>query len=76
MAKTGEAPSGASGSQFYVVSGPQGETLPPEYALVGHVTKGLDVVETIGKLGNAGRKTDPARRDRKNVDRTRVARAT
>src|SRR6201986_2308758 len=51
MAKTSEAPSGAGGSQFYVVSGPQGETLPPEYALVGHVTEGLDVVEKIGELG-------------------------
>jgi cyclophilin family peptidyl-prolyl cis-trans isomerase len=51
MAKTAEAPAGAAGSQFYVVSGPQGETLPPEYALAGHVTKGLDVVERIGALG-------------------------
>jgi peptidyl-prolyl cis-trans isomerase B (cyclophilin B) len=56
MAKSGEAPSGASGSQFYVVSGPQGETLPPEYALVGHVSSGLDVVKRIGKLGNAEEK--------------------
>ncbi len=56
MAKSSEAPSGASGSQFYVVSGPQGETLPAEYALVGHVTKGLDVVEKIGELGDAEEK--------------------
>ncbi len=56
MAKSGEAPAGAAGSQFYVVSGPQGETLPPEYALVGHVTEGLDVVKRIGKLGNAEQK--------------------
>jgi cyclophilin family peptidyl-prolyl cis-trans isomerase len=56
MAKTSEAPSGAAGSQFYVVSGPQGETLPPEYALAGHVTKGLDVVERIGELGDAEEK--------------------
>ncbi|HEX3736017.1 MAG TPA: peptidylprolyl isomerase [Solirubrobacterales bacterium] len=56
MAKSGEAPSGASGSQFYVVSGPQGETLPAEYALVGHVSSGLDVVKRIGKLGNAEEK--------------------
>jgi cyclophilin family peptidyl-prolyl cis-trans isomerase len=51
MAKTGEAPAGTAGSQFYIVTGPQGETLPPEYALAGHVTEGLDVVETIGELG-------------------------
>ncbi|MBN9622128.1 MAG: peptidylprolyl isomerase [Actinobacteria bacterium] len=56
MAKSGEAPAGAAGSQFYVVSGPQGETLPAEYALVGHVTEGLDVVKRIGKLGNAEQK--------------------
>jgi peptidyl-prolyl cis-trans isomerase B (cyclophilin B) len=50
MAKSsGEAP-GTSGSQFYIVTGPQGEELPPEYALLGKVEKGLDVVETIGKM--------------------------
>ena len=25
--------------------------LPPEYAILGKVTKGLDVVDRIGKLG-------------------------
>lgn len=60
MAKTAEAPPGASGSQFYIVSGPRGETLPPEYALVGRVTKGLDVVERIGELGGPDEKpTEP-----------------
>jgi len=50
MAKSeGEAP-GTSGSQFYIVTGPQGEELPPEYALLGKVEEGLDVVETIGKM--------------------------
>ena len=51
IGKSAEAPAGASASQFYVVSGPQGETLPPEYGLVGHVTEGLNVVEAIGELG-------------------------
>src|SRR6201986_3152916 len=51
MAKTSTAPSGTAGSQVYIVTGPQGETLPPEYALAGHVTSGLSVVETIGELG-------------------------
>jgi peptidyl-prolyl cis-trans isomerase B (cyclophilin B) len=70
MAKTSEAPSGASGSQFYVVSGPQGETLPPEYALVGHVTKGLDVVETIGELGGAEEKpTQPVVIEKMSIER-------
>jgi peptidyl-prolyl cis-trans isomerase B (cyclophilin B) len=70
MAKTSEAPSGASGSQFYVVSGPQGETLPPEYALVGHVTKGLNVVETIGELGGPEEKpTQPVVIEKMSIER-------
>ena len=70
MAKSGEAPAGASGSQFYVVSGPQGETLPPEYALVGHVTEGLDVVETIGELGGPEEKpTQPVVIEKMSVER-------
>jgi peptidyl-prolyl cis-trans isomerase B (cyclophilin B) len=49
MAKSeGEAP-GTSGSQFYVVTGANAE-LPPEYALLGKVEEGLDVVEKIGKM--------------------------
>jgi peptidyl-prolyl cis-trans isomerase B (cyclophilin B) len=55
MAKSSTDPSGASGSQFYVVTG-ENAGLPPEYALVGKVSKGLDVVERIGKLGNAEEK--------------------
>jgi peptidyl-prolyl cis-trans isomerase B (cyclophilin B) len=70
MAKSAEAPPGASGSQFYVVSGPQGETLPPEYALVGKVTKGLDVVETIGELGGPEEKpTEPVVIEKMSIER-------
>ena len=70
MAKTSEAPSGAAGSQFYVVSGPQGETLPPEYALAGKVTKGLDVVEKIGELGGPEEKpTEPVVIEKMTVER-------
>jgi cyclophilin family peptidyl-prolyl cis-trans isomerase len=50
MAKSSAEPPGTSGSQFYVVTGADAG-LPPEYALVGKVSEGLDVVETIGKLG-------------------------
>ncbi len=50
MAKTEAEPPGTSGSQFYVVTGADAG-LPPEYALVGKVSAGLDVVERIGKLG-------------------------
>jgi peptidyl-prolyl cis-trans isomerase B (cyclophilin B) len=50
MAKSSAEPPGRSGSQFYVVLAPDAG-LPPEYALVGKVDEGLDVVERIGKLG-------------------------
>ena len=52
MAKSSAEPPGRSGSQFYIVTGADAG-LPPEYALVGKVSEGLDVVERIGKLGTA-----------------------
>jgi cyclophilin family peptidyl-prolyl cis-trans isomerase len=51
MAKTGDEPSGTAGSQFFVVTGADAG-LPPDYAVVGKVTQGLDVVDRIGKLGD------------------------
>jgi peptidyl-prolyl cis-trans isomerase B (cyclophilin B) len=70
MAKTSTAPAGAAGSQFYVVSGPQGETLPPEYALAGKVTKGLDVIERIGALGTPEEKpTQPVVIEKMTIER-------
>lgn len=36
-----------NGSQFFVVTGPQGAGLPPSYSLFGKVTEGLDVVKKI-----------------------------
>jgi cyclophilin family peptidyl-prolyl cis-trans isomerase len=55
MAKSSAEPPGRSGSQFYVVTGADAG-LPPEYALVGKVSEGLDVVERIGKLGTSSEK--------------------
>jgi len=52
MAKTGAEPAGTAGSQFFVVTAPDAG-LPPEYAIVGTVTKGLETVDRIGNLGNA-----------------------
>ncbi len=49
MAKTGTEPDGASGSQFFIVLG-EDAGLPPQYALVGKVTSGLDVVDAIGAV--------------------------
>lgn len=50
MAKTGDEPAGTSGSQFFVVTGDGAASLPPDYALVGEVTDGMDVVEKIGSI--------------------------
>ncbi|MGI8944981.1 MAG: peptidylprolyl isomerase [Thermoleophilaceae bacterium] len=51
MAKTEAEPPGTAGSQFYVVTGADAE-LPPEYALLGEVERGLDVTQRIGRLGD------------------------
>jgi cyclophilin family peptidyl-prolyl cis-trans isomerase len=43
-----------NGSQFFVISGPDGTQLPPQYSLFGKVTEGLDTtVATIAALGQA-----------------------
>lgn len=52
MAKSGVEAPGTAGSQFFVVTADDAG-LPPEYAIVGEVTDGLDVVELIGTLGDA-----------------------
>jgi cyclophilin family peptidyl-prolyl cis-trans isomerase len=52
MAKTGAEPAGTAGSQFFVVTAADAG-LPPDYAIIGKVTDGLDVVDRIGKLGDA-----------------------
>lgn len=51
MAKTQSEPAGTAGSQFFVVTAKDAQ-LPPQYAVLGAVTKGLDVVRRIGKLGD------------------------
>jgi cyclophilin family peptidyl-prolyl cis-trans isomerase len=51
MAKTMTEVPGTGGSEFFIVTG-NDLPLPPEYALVGRIVKGMDVVEKIGKLGN------------------------
>ncbi len=55
MAKSEAEPPGSSGSQFFVVTGADAG-LPAEYALLGKITGGLDVVEKIGKLGTPSEK--------------------
>jgi cyclophilin family peptidyl-prolyl cis-trans isomerase len=51
MAKTAVAPPGQSGSQFFVVTASDAG-LPPNYAILGKVTSGFDVVKRIGTLGD------------------------
>ena len=53
MAKTESQPAGASGSQFFIVTGQnvtQSDGLTPDYALAGKVVSGINVVEKIGSL--------------------------
>jgi cyclophilin family peptidyl-prolyl cis-trans isomerase len=42
-----------NGSQFFIVSGPSGVGLPPQYSLFGKVVKGLDVVSAIEAVGSS-----------------------
>jgi cyclophilin family peptidyl-prolyl cis-trans isomerase len=51
MAKSPTEPRGAAGSQFFIVTAANAG-LQPDYAILGVVTKGLKVVERIGRLGN------------------------
>ena len=39
-----------NGSQFFIISGPSGVRLPPQYSLFGKVVKGLDVVDEMEKV--------------------------
>ena len=54
MAKTGTEEAGTSGSQFFVVTAEDAQ-LPPEYALLGRITAGQEVVDKIGVV-----ETDPS----------------
>jgi cyclophilin family peptidyl-prolyl cis-trans isomerase len=40
-----------NGSQFFVISGPDGTRLPPNYSLFGKVISGLDTVAAIDAVG-------------------------
>jgi cyclophilin family peptidyl-prolyl cis-trans isomerase len=51
MAKTAVEPSGRSGSQFFVVVAADAG-LAPDFAVLGHVTSGENVVNRIAKLGD------------------------
>ncbi len=42
-----------NGSQFFVVTGPEGESLAPDYTVFGKVTSGMDVLDKINADGSA-----------------------
>jgi cyclophilin family peptidyl-prolyl cis-trans isomerase len=42
-----------NGSQFFIISGPDGCRLPPAYSLFGQVVKGLEVVEAMQNVPTA-----------------------
>ena len=42
-----------NGSQFFVISGPSGVSLPPQYSLFGKVVSGIDVVTAIDAIGTS-----------------------
>jgi cyclophilin family peptidyl-prolyl cis-trans isomerase len=43
-----------NGSQFFIITGPQGVELPPNYSLFGKVTAGMDVVRQLEAVGTPG----------------------
>jgi cyclophilin family peptidyl-prolyl cis-trans isomerase len=51
-----------NGSQFFLISGPQGAGLAPNYALFGKVVKGLEIVDAMQRV-----ETDRNDRPRKDV---------
>jgi len=46
-----------NGSQFFIISGPDGMALAPSYSLFGKVVSGLDTVAAIDALGSRSGKT-------------------
>ena len=72
MAKSGAEPPGTAGSQFFVVTRTDAP-LPPDYAVVGKVTSGLDVVDVIGKLRRRHRAADALHRHLEGEGRDVVA---
>src|SRR4029453_657232 len=51
-----------NGSQFFIVSGPSGVGLPPQYSLFGQVVKGMEVVDEMQRVS-----TDRNDRPREDV---------
>jgi len=43
-----------NGSQFFLISGPSGARLDPNYSLFGQIVKGLDVLDAMQKVPTGG----------------------
>jgi len=68
MAKAGNEPAGTAGSQFFVVTAPDAG-LPPDYAIVGTVTEGMETVSAIEALGTGdGPPSQPVVMEKVTVD--------
>ncbi len=52
-AKSGNEPAGTMGSQYFIVTGQNGTTLPNDYARFGKVTAGMDVATKIASFAPA-----------------------
>ncbi|MFW2333727.1 peptidylprolyl isomerase, partial [Ilumatobacter sp.] len=50
MANTGQPNS--AGSQFFIITGPNGAGLPPQYSLFGDVIGGIETVDVLNELQN------------------------
>ena len=68
MANTGSPDSG--GGQWFVVIGPDGEALPPQYSIIGRVTDGYD--STVRSAREPRRRAGEQRRPAAPADRHRV----
>jgi peptidyl-prolyl cis-trans isomerase B (cyclophilin B) len=62
MAKTEIEDPGTSGSQFFIVTGPDAQ-LPADYALVGQVSAGMNVVDRIATQSTNQTSPDPSLRE-------------
>jgi cyclophilin family peptidyl-prolyl cis-trans isomerase len=49
----GDTDPNTNSSQFFIVTGSEGESLPPDYVLFGQVTSGMSVVNKINADGNS-----------------------
>ncbi len=60
---------GTNGSQFFIISGPDGVRLPPQYSLFGSVVSGGDVVAAIDAVGTrSGSPTERVTIDSVTID--------